>query len=308
MNKTINTEQVFKPEGFKSYWAPEVTDDSYHADKTFINSSSIKKMVKSPKAFFTAFFLNKNEEPTPAMKFGTLAHMAMLQGSKFKDRYVIMPEFVGYTLDGRPSAQSKDAKEKKAKWLSEQDPTAIITTEEDRERLFAMIDSLLSHEQASKLLSNGQAEVAGYWRDQETGLGLRIKPDFLSFDLGASVDVKTTADSVWESFRRSVENYRYDIQASMYEDGIHQITGKKPDHTVWIAIESQGSYEVACFEVPPQYQATGHFEYAAAKRRIKDCIEKANWPPRQQEIEYGEMSPWFFKQYELKGAFNDFGL
>lgn len=298
---------IFAPEDYKAHWRPEMSDEAYHADKTAVNSGSLVRMTKSPRAFHAAFFLGKNPEPTKAMKFGSLAHMALLQGSKFKEKYVVMPEIVGYTKDGKPttSGNAKDVQDKKAKWLADQPEGAIITTEADRERLFAMIDSVLSHEQAVKLLSQGQPEVAGYWRDPETGIRCRIKPDFISFGVNSYLEVKTTTDSIWEHFRRSVESLRYDIQVAMYEEGIHQITGHRPEHSVWLAIESQYPFEVACFEVPDQYKSTGLYEFKEGLKRIKECVLEDKWPQREQEIIYGEMSPWFFSKYDDKGAFNE---
>lgn len=295
----INTNLIFAEEGYKSHWNESISEEDYHADKTAVNSSSLKHAVKSPRAFYASYFIGSGKEPTPAMKFGTLAHMAILEGTKFKDRYVLVPDF--------GDMRSKTNREKKAEWLVEQPKGAVLCTAEERDSLFAMIDSMLSHEQAHKLLTDGKPEIAGYWRDKETGLRLRMKADFVSFNLNALIDVKTTQDTVWEEFRRSVERLRYDIQMMMYDDGVEQITGKRPDHRVWLAIESKMPFEVACFEVPPQYEATGKFEYRRALNTVAACARANNWPQRQAEIEYGEMSAWFYKQYELKGAFNELG-
>lgn len=303
--KKVDVDAIFAPEDYVAHWDDSVPDEQYHADKTAVNYSSLKKMDKSPKAFYASYFLGKNEEPTEAMKFGTLAHMAILQGSKFKDAYVVMPEFMGLTLDGKPSAQSKDAKQKRAAWLADQPPETIITTIEDRDRLFSMIDSILSHRQAHDLLKNGKPEIAGYWRDPETGLRCRMKLDFLPFNVSALLDLKTTQDSLWEEFRRSVESLRYDIQIAMYSEGVKQITGIEPEHKMWMAVESKMPFEVACYEVPPQYEATGKFDLRNCLRQIAECAKAKQWPQRQAEVEYGDMSPWFFKKYELKGAFSD---
>ena len=296
----INPMVIFAEEGYEAHWNETISDFDYHSDKTAVNSSSLKKMLKSPKAFYASYFLSQNEEPTQAMKFGTLAHMAILEGEKFRERYVLVPDF--------GDMRSKTNREKKAAWMVEQPAGAVLCTAEERDSLFAMIDSILSHEQAHKLLSQGKPEIAGYWRDDETGLRLRMKADFLSFNVNALVDVKTTQDTVWEEFRRSVEKLRYDIQIMMYDDGTEKITRIRPDHRVWLAVESKMPFEVACFEVPPQYEATGKHEYRRALRRIAECAKANAWPQRQAEIEYGEMSPWFYKQYELQGAFDDIVL
>jgi len=305
MNQTTDTKIIFAPEDYQNHWNENIPDEIYHADKTAVNSSSLRKMPKSPFAFYSSFFLGKNEEPSESMKFGTLAHMALLQGSKFKEKYVVIPEFVGPTLKGEMSTQSKAAKEMKAAWLKDQPPDTVFCTEKDKEKIIGMIESVLSHGKAAELLKNGKPEIAGYWRDKETGIRCRMKADFISFDLGVLLDVKTTTDSSWLEFRRSVEKHRYDIQMMMYDDGVKNIVGKKSVHRIWMAIESKPPYEVRLHEVIPEYEATGLYEYRASLRKIKDCVEKNNFPQGQLDIEFGRMSTPFFNHYNDIGAFND---
>lgn len=304
---TVNGKPAWRitvDEGFQAHWKPDMTEEQYHADKSAVNSTSLRRMLKSPKAFYHSFFLDEKEESTPAMKFGTLAHMAILEGAKFKEKYIVMPEFLGLTQDGKMSAQSKAAKEKKAAWLSDVPQGSLVVTIEERDRLFAMIDSVLSHEHAYKLFSQGKPEAIGYWRDQETGIKCKLKADFVSFNLNALVDVKTTTDCRWDEFRDSVEGNRYDVQNAFYREGLEAITGKDTDHRIWLAIESKAPYEVGVYEVPPQYEGSGKYEVRKCLRRIKSCIDQWSWPQAQVEIEFGEMSPWFYKRYELTGAFD----
>ena len=145
-------------------------------------------------------------------------------------------------LKGEISANSKEAKQKRADWLAEQPSDAIIVTEDEREKLFAMIDSVLSNEKAANLLSNGEAEIKGYWIDKETGIPLRMMDDFLSFNLGVLADLKTCQDSRWEYFRKSVESYNYPLQIAMYNEGVKEITGIEPKARAWIAVENEGAH------------------------------------------------------------------
>lgn len=290
---------IFAPDDYVNHWNDIISDKDYHADRTAINSSSLKWMIKSAHAFYGVFFLNQGREPTEAMKFGTLAHMAMLEGAKFRDRYIIVPDF--------GDLRSSKNRAERQRFLNDLPAKAIPVDKEDRERLLAMIDSTLSHPEASRLLSNGKPEVTGYWRDPETGLRMRMKADFLPFNLSSLIDVKTTQDSTWEAFRKSVESpkIRMDVQMAMYEDGIEKITGVRPETSAWLAVESVFPYEVACHEVPPQYKQSGDYEYQRCKRRIAECAKSNLWPQAQTEIEMAEMSPWFFNNYMIKGAFHD---
>lgn len=296
-------QKLITPATFNPEWR-EMPVESYHADKSAVNFSSLKHMEKSEHAFARSYW-GEPKEPTKAMKFGTLAHMAILEGSKFKERYVVMPEFVGLTLDGKPSANSKDAKEKRAKWVMEQPKEALIVTEEERAKLFNMIDSVLSNEKAVQLLSNGKPEVIGYWRDPITGINMRMAADFLSFNLGVLVDVKTCQDARWEMFRKSVENYRYDLQMAMYNEGVKHITGKEPANRAWLVIESEEPHEVRIHEVGAHYETIGSFEYRKCLDKLKKAIDAKAFPQGSDEILIGEPTFWFLKKYIQMGVVSD---
>ena len=77
-------QRIIAPPEFKNEWRELPTED-YHRDKSAVNFSSLKFIEKSEFHFAHAFW-GKPKEPTPRMKFGTLAHMALLEGPKFKSR------------------------------------------------------------------------------------------------------------------------------------------------------------------------------------------------------------------------------
>lgn len=288
---------------FKSGWRKEMPDEEYHRDKTAVNFSSLKLIEKSEFAFAKSYW-GKPKEPTASMKFGSLAHIAMLEGAKFRERYVVMPEFVGYTQKGEPttSKNSKDVQRQTQEWLAAQPANAIIVEQEERDKLFAMIESVLSNEKAVTLLQNGEAEIKGYWIDPVTGLPCRMMDDFLSFNLGILADLKTCADARWESFRKSVENYRYDLQMAMYAEGVKVITGKEPAAKAWIAVESDGAHECRIHEVSPYYDDIGKFEFRRCMDKLKKAIDEHSFKQGGDEIMVGEPSYWFLKKYIAMGV------
>ncbi len=295
-------EAIIAPKDFKNEWR-DVPTEFYHADKTAVNFSSLKYMEKSEFSFAKSYW-GKPKESTKPQKFGTLAHLAILEGAKFKARYVVQPEFTGLTAKGEitTSKNSTDVKNKIAQWTAEQQPGAIIVTEDEREKLFNMIDSVLSNEKAVKLLSNGKAEAIGYWKDPETGICLRMMDDFISFDLGILADVKTCQDSRFEFFRKSVESYNYSLQMAMYSEGVKHITGKEPDAKAWIAIESDGAHECRIHEVSSFYDDIGKFEYRRSLNKLKKAIDANHWPQGGDDIFVGEPTFFYLKKYISLGV------
>lgn len=280
-------------------WQENMSDEVYHATKTAVGSSSLKMMIKSPHAFAAAMW-GKPKEPTKAMRFGTLAHLAMLQGQLFRSRYVVQPEFESYDQKGNRS-ESKNTtyyKNKVAEWKASLPPDAIIVTEEERENLFCMIESVLSHPDASALIKGSKTEIAGFWQDEQTGINCKLKPDILSFDASILPDLKTTQDVSWESFRRSVESLRYDIQMAMYAEGVRRLTGRVPENQVWICVESKYPFETRVYELNDAYKKIGQHDFRYALNKIKECIAAKNFPQGQQVATMAEPSIWFERQYK----------
>ncbi len=252
----------FVETGFVNEFVRDIADEVYHADKTAANSSNLVSMMKSPAHWLHAHTFGK--EPTEAMKFGTLAHMAILEGAKFKDRYVV--------------------------------------TQEQLDNIVGMVESMLSHERASQLLTEGAAELAGYFRCPLTGIKSRFKMDFLAFKLNALLDVKTCADASHHAFSQQVVNLRYDFKMAMYAAGVEAITGHRPESQAWLAVETSAPYLVEVYEVSEEYQKTGRHDYEASMRQLKTCLDKKAFPKKNSDITVLQPPWWFTQDYQLKGV------
>ncbi len=273
---------MLAPPDFKAHWAEGVPNDAYHADRTSISSTGLRRVLKSPRTFRAAMD-GPPVEPTEAMKFGTLVHQVILEGADFLKRYVVMPEFVGLTKDGRASTRSAAAAEKREEWLTEQALSGnIITTQKEIDDIRGMLDSVMAHEDAFRLLKNGVTEISGYFTDPDTGIKCRVRPDFLSFDLMALVDLKTTRDVEMEAFSRTIWNLRYDFQMSFYGHGVEQICQRKVDYHAFIAVEKEPPYECAVYIADQAMLEKGEEGFRCALRTLRSCIDSDKWPGYQQ--------------------------
>jgi len=312
-NNEINPRSIIAGPDFVSGWREDLKTEDYHADKSAINSSSLKHATKSEYSFAHNFWGNP-KEPTEFMKFGTLYHMAQLEPMKFKEKYIVEPIFEGLTADGKMSTRSASAKKKRAEWLAEIPKDAVVVTEDERDRILSMIDSVASHPTASQLLKDGKPEMIGYWKksvkyndedmtEEPLEIALRMMGDFLRFDLGILADLKTCQDSSWESFRRThVEGLGAFLQMAQYKDGVQSITGAPVENCAWIAVESKFPFETAVHEVDYEYDVIGKFQYEQNLKKIKRAIESNCFPQAQLYSVKGEVSPWFRKKYQLKGV------
>lgn len=258
-------------EAYQPQWAI-MSNEHYHADRTAISSTSVRKALKSPHAFYRCHVLDLDREETPAMKFGTAFHMAILEHERFREFYVVQPEFSGTGM-----------RERKANWLAAQNHHAVILKQDEYDDLMGMMESVSNHAEAKELLTNSQTEQSGMFRDPDTGILCKFKADFLHTGHNVLGDVKTTLDCTHDAFSRTIFNQRYDIQLYMYCLGASLIMEKKIEHPVFLAIEKKAPYEVALYQADNEMMMKAERDYKKAMSLLKECLVNDSWPRYQQK-------------------------
>ncbi len=179
----------------------DIDDPGYFRLKS-IDQSQLKQFLKNP-ADWAYHRLNDDHKPTDAMKFGTAFHAYLLGTSDV----VSLPE--------GESFRSKDNQ----KWRDEQlEAGNIIVSYNDMQLLKRMKEGI---EQTSlmpeypdymEIIEQGTKEQCIEWKDRQTGLMLKAKPDLIPVGTDYLVDLKTAQKADAESFAKEVINYGYHIQ------------------------------------------------------------------------------------------------
>ena len=193
----------------------DIDDPGYFRLKS-IDQSQLKQFLKNP-ADWAYHRLNDDHKPTDAMKFGTAFHAYLLGTSDV----VSLPE--------GESFRSKDNQ----KWRDEQlEAGNIIVTYNDMQLLKRMKEGI---EQTSlmpeypdymEIIEQGTKEQCIEWKDRQTGLMLKAKPDLIPVGTDYLVDLKTAQKADAESFAKEVINYGYHIQTVFYRAAV---AACKPD-------------------------------------------------------------------------------
>lgn len=295
MNKIVVDPQ------YTPHWVEGLAAETYHADKTAVNSSAAKHALKSGQDF--DYHFHNSLTQTKSMKWGTLAHMAILEGQRFIDSYVVMPTFSGFTKEGKItlSPNSLDI-QNQVKTFMEENNGRTILTQKEFDDLRYMIDSVIANNDALKMLTRGKPELTGYFPHPATGVLCRFRLDFLPFDVNGFVDVKTVVNCDIDWFRSNrVEDksYMYYYQNGFYDLGTEVINKKKADFPVWILIGSEAPWRTIVVPVEETYREVGRLAVDKSLEKIKSCIDKNHWD-RPPEIQAMHPSHWFFqKQGEL---------
>lgn len=273
-------------EDFTPYWDEHISNELYHADRTAVSSSSLKLMIeKSPKSMIMAHNGLLYRRESLAFRIGTVLHMAILEPEKFRKLFVIQPAFSG-----------KGSVSMKADWRLSLPPDAVILKEDEYNDLQEMINSVLSHQDACNILKKGKAEMAGYYRDPDTGIKIRIRPDFLHLDHMALLDVKTTQDVRASQFMKSIWSWRYDFQMSHYSEGIFRITKKAVQYPLILAVEKNPPFECALYLCDQRMIDKGLSDYKLALNRLKQCIDENMFDSYQKTMQQISLPDWAFTQ------------
>jgi exodeoxyribonuclease VIII len=281
-----NKTQVILPsivsEDYKNHWAEEgFTNEQHHSHLESVSSSSLKIIADSPYAYLAGLKDRQNgiiREETKSMAFGTLIHTILLEPEVFRKKMIMSPKFDLRTTIG---------KEAKKIFEMETPIDAIVLNEAEYDNVMGVVDAVINHPTACNIFKEGISERSGFYRDPETGILCRIRPDFMSTanNLSMFIDLKTSKSSEYRAFSNQIWEYRYDLQLAMYKEGIKEITGSYPDISGWVVVTNTRPFEVAIYTFDEIGIQTGKDWYHYCLRRLKKCIQSKNFPQRQIQIE-----------------------
>ena len=179
-----------------------------------------------------------------------------------------------------------------AEW-TENNPGRQVLSEEVWQQLHDMRDAVINHPAAGALLESypGEAEKSVYWNDKTTGVLCRCRPDWWRDD-NILVDLKTTEDASTEGFAKSIANYRYDVQAAYYLDGVEAATGKRPKAFVFIAVEKKQPYGVGVYVLDAASLDLGRAQYQHDLAIYAECLANDNWPGYGDKIQTISLPAW----------------
>lgn len=213
------------------------------------------------------------EPPTPAMVFGTLAHLALLEPQRFNESFAFKPD-----VDGRTKAG-------KAEWEAFRaglgDRTAVS---KDDWALACRMAYEVNRVPFGRKLLGGDHERVFRWVDPDTGEECKIRVDalFMVGGIPVIIDYKTTTDASTDAFSRKCLNLGYDFQAGMYCEGVERVTGVRP-RFVFIVQEKDAPYAVNVLEADEAFVQRGKDIFRELLGIYHECKTTNNW--------YGYMGP-----------------
>lgn len=298
-----------------------ISSEDYHRKKDTVGHSALVKLMRSPAHHQE--YVNNPPVPTAAMAFGTAVHAAVLEPTLFEQRYAVRDDSVlegtlgslddmkaaAVELGIKPGKMKKDelrdaikAADKKSRFVFRDDVLAKlyagkeILADETMIAIRSIQLAIARHAGAKRLMANGLAEMSAFWRDPETGISCKCRPDWLVRDgkvIDGIVDLKTCSDASADGFSRSIAAYGYDVQAAFYQDGIKAVTGRTMPF-YFLAVEKDGPHAAAVYRASDEVIEVGRAKYRGALQLLRWCLDTGRWPAYQPhgEIETIDLPRW----------------
>lgn len=238
----------------------DMPNDVYHAEPNSISKSGLDLVARSP----AHYKFRKFSEPTRAMEIGTAIHTALLEPERFASEYVLLKD-----VKDRRASEFKDA--------AKIHGSERVLTADESANVSGMFESVYAQKQAKYWLEKaGYREASLFAIDPVTGVGVRCRYDILT-KCGNILDLKKTQDARYESFEKSIFNYKYYVQAAFYLDCWEWATGEKLDSFRIIAVEENLPHAAMVYKIDDTAIAEGRKQYREALNIYADCLASNDW-------------------------------
>lgn len=260
-------------------------------DGPSLSSTGLRQMFwQSPEHFWDASPLNPlRAEPKDNEDFilGRAAHHLICGEVGFAKLFVVRPE----TMHDAGKAVPWHGSRKVCKdWLALQKRAGkSVLTQAHVEAIRGMALAIGKHPLARDAL-NGLIERSMVWKDKETGVWLKARPDCIPTSSGDYSDLKTTQSVLYEDLQYSLNAYSYQQQAALVAEGARALDLEFNTFTlVWV--EKARPYSVDLSTLIDADIELGARMNRAAIRKFQQCYTAKTWPgPGRVDAGYLQLS------------------
>lgn len=250
-------------------------------------SSSGAKLLMPPSC--PAIFEHQRrhgKRPTKAMDLGTVVHgMVLCTGQPVE------------VLDA-PDYKKKAAQDWRDQVIA--DGHVPMLAEKHAEAV-AIADAVRQHPTAGALFAEGDAELSGFWVDEEFGAWRRCRWDWLT-PYEEVADLKTCASAAPADIAKAMYNFGYYQQNAFYRDGWAALigNGEQPRDFLNVFVQTEPPYLITIARLPDEHVELGRKRNREALERYADCTAAGVWPAWSDDIIDIPLPYWAAKSIETE--------
>lgn len=276
--------------------------DDYHGQLTAspsISSSGLRTVfAESPAHYFVDSYLNpdrEEQEDSEAFILGRATHHLLLGEGGFERHFAIRPD----ELNGKAwQGNRTECRE----WMAAMaaDNLTVLKGEHVRQ-IRGMSASLGAHPMIRAGILNGLIEHSIVWKDEETGVWLKVRPDAIPTDSGDFSDLKTTISVGRDALERTLGDYLYPVQGALIGMASRAVLGRQMQSFTLVFVEKKPPHCVRVVTLKPEDLALGERVIRNALRTFANCLDRGVWPGPggdQADGEFLEITPWARKGIE----------
>lgn len=261
--------------------------DSYHlpdiCDGPSISSSGLRKInpdIGSPKHFFATWPGNPESVPEPdsrAFILGRAVHHLMLGEKMFAKLFIVQPDEYVNSKTGEVKPWSNNATDCK-KWNTARakEGRSILTPKEVHD-IKGMAIEIGKHPLARQFLS-GQIERSFFWKDKETGIWLKWRPDALPTDALDFADLKTSYSVHFPDLVQILRNRAYYQQAALGRTACQEVLKQEMSTFTLVFVEKTYPWAVRDERLFDEDLVRGGRMNRACLRTFASCMKSGIWP------------------------------
>lgn len=281
--------------------------DVYHSQccsGPSVSSSNLRRVLEvnggSPAHFFAEWTGNPNyieREEKQHLVLGRAVHHLLLGEKQFSEQFVFRPAEVPDRKTGILKAWQSQRTECKAwmagdmmlsaavddapinRWLTKNARRGrAVLKDSDIEHIKGIAISLGNDPFVKNGLLGGQIERSFLWRDPETGLWCKARPDAVPVSDTDFADLKTTTSVQYNDLANAVRDYAYHQQAALVAEGAKICADVTMTSFTFVFVEKTPPYCVRLVQLKDEDIALGHRQNRAARLLIASCIRSGRWP------------------------------
>jgi exodeoxyribonuclease VIII len=267
-----------------------VTNPAYHADRSAVSSTWLKKIEKS--AFHLRSYLDSPPDlSTPALIMGSAVDCLIFEPDQWDAQFTLLPE-----LNLRTTA------DRHTKSVMEQEALAtgkLVISHSAMEEAMGTARAIRTNPRMADILKNGKSQQVFVWVDPVTGLLCKCKADQYDEATGTAYDLKTALDGSYNAFSRAIANFSYHTSAAFYLDGI-RACGLPAKRFVFAVAEKPDGRDIllaspkltAFYELSEDDIEAGRDTYSSGLAAINFCLSNNEWPGYSDQIQVISRPVW----------------